>query len=423
MSDLRNVVGFGANALERVEKYAAQPHYVVLKAPAQKRMSVTSAKETLVSHGVVPARANVQLVGKTVVATVAYQLDVEVQSRLRKNFSELAEVQLEEVELVAQPASWFEFAGYRFVYDSLIHTSDDHKDAVTSQLTIWKDGNWISTVYPAKWDYHKGEGQATTEVAIKVRFSEDVYAVLTGYDLDSELANFRIYVNPLISWVWIGFLILFVGTLICLIPQTLVDFLTRGNPRIGRVGNVGMFVGVLLGVALLAGSANAAPVEHVPAGQGMGQSGVGFASMNRPANATDGHAMKELLCPCGCARQSIHDCDCKTAADLRESVQSILADYDLSDGKQRQAGYDKVLGYFVKEYGERVLANPTSKVSWLLPSLAIVGGLGLILVVGRRWVGNKSAAKVVAVTKPSTTTSPADDEYADKLDDELAETD
>ncbi|MCX5743993.1 MAG: cytochrome c biogenesis protein CcsA [Proteobacteria bacterium] len=429
---LRRVVGFGGAALATVESYARSPHHVILRAPLGKRMTVNAARDTMIAHGVDPQRINVKVDGPTVVATAAYQLDFEIQGRLRKNFAELAEVPIESVELFAQPAAWFEFSDYRFVYEALIHTSDDHKDAVTAQVGIWKDGERIATVYPGKWDYHKGEGQATTEVAIKVRFTEDVYVVLTGYDLDNELANFRVYVNPLISWVWIGFLVLAFGTFICLIPQGVVDRISsRPTSRIGRAADVGLFVALIFGVlALLATQAGAAPTEHVPAGQGMGQAGGGFAAMNRPANATDGKAMKELLCPCGCARQTLHDCDCKSAADLRESVQTILSDYDLNDAKQRAAGYDKVLAFFVKDYGERVLANPTSKVSWLLPSLAIVGGLGLLFVVGRRWVVASAGrpGSIATATDPAApTASPssplADDAYADKLDDELAETD
>ncbi|HSS00336.1 MAG TPA: cytochrome c biogenesis protein CcsA, partial [Kofleriaceae bacterium] len=65
--------------------------------------------------------------------------------------------------------SKFQFGEYEFRYERLIHTSDDHKDAVTAEVSIYHHGDKVNTVYPAKWDYHKGEGQATTEVAITVR--------------------------------------------------------------------------------------------------------------------------------------------------------------------------------------------------------------------------------------------------------------
>ena len=83
----------------------------------------------------------------------------------------------------------------------------------------------------------------TTEVAIRVRATEDVYVVLTGYDLESQLANFRVYINPLILWVWIGFSILAFGTLVCLIPQGVVDRLQwKPKTRLGRAADVGILV-------------------------------------------------------------------------------------------------------------------------------------------------------------------------------------
>src|SRR5205814_1097721 len=124
--------------------------------------------------------------------------------------------------------------------EALIQSADDNKDMVTAQFSIWRNGENVGVVYPAKWDYRKGS-EATTEVAIRTRLElgpGDVYAVLTGYDRQSELANFRVFSNPLISWVWIGFLVFAFGTLICLIPQALVDSLARSdaNRRIGRAG-------------------------------------------------------------------------------------------------------------------------------------------------------------------------------------------
>ncbi len=329
--------------------------------------------------------------------------------------------------------STFAFGSYRFAYENLIHTSDDSKDAVTAQVSIWMGKELVGRVYPAKWDYHKGE-EATTEVAIRVRATEDVYVVLTGYDLDSNLANFRVFINPLISWVWLGFLILALGTLICLIPQSLVDLVSVSRPktRLGRAADIGillLIVGGLMGA--VASQAHAQGTEHVPAGGGMGESGTGWAAMNRPDSPTAEKAMKELLCMCGCARESIFDCKCQPAAMSRQKVLDFLKQTDPTTGKPlfdmsteagREKAYNAVLGDFVAFYGgENVLATPRSKFSWLFPTLAAIGGLGLIFVVGRRWVarGKKSNAEQVAASKDAI----EDEAYADKLDDELAKTD
>jgi cytochrome c-type biogenesis protein CcmF len=348
----------------------------------------------------------------------------------------------------------FAFGEYEFEYERLIHTSDDHKDAVTAEVSIFHAGKKIDMAYPAKWDYHKGEGQATTEVAIVVRagvvdvvrgdtvvarelgevFGNDVYLVLTGYDLDAGLANLRVYINPHILWVWAGIMILLLGTLVCLIPQTVVDRLSRPRAtRLGRAADLSVVIALACAAVLgLANQAHAAapPAEHAQAGMGMGADGIGYAAMNRPANATQERAMKELLCVCGCAREDIFGCKCGTAAQLRRQVMDFLARvdghgkpvFDLTTQAGRDVAYEAVLDDFVKTYGgEQVLATPRTKFSWLLPSFAVLGGLGLLVAVGRRWIGRGTA---VAATPPGVAAAVAEDEsYADKLDDELADTD
>lgn len=331
-----------------------------------------------------------------------------------------------------QGPSTFAFGGYTFSYEALSHTSDDQKDAITATVGIYDGDTRIGTVYPAKWDFHKGDGQMTTEVAIRVRFAEDVYVILTGYDRESGLANFRVYINPLILWVWVGFLILSFGTLVCLIPQALVDRLQwKPKTPLGRAADVGIVVAIATAVVLglstqaYANVPASAATEHVPAGMGMGQAGGGHAAKNRPTNATEQRAMRELLCPCGCARQNLDECECATAADLRAKVIALLADADLSSEPGRQVAYQAVLDNFTSAYGEKVLATPKSSVSWLLPSLAIVFGLGLLGVVGRRFVARgTAAAKARAASEAPARESPeAGTAYADRLDDELAETD
>lgn len=133
---------------------------------------------------------------------------------------------------------------------------------------------------------------------------------------------------------------------------------------------------------------------------------------------------------CGCPRESIFSCKCGPASQSRGRVLAIMKQidpttgqpkFDLSTPEGRSQAYDAVIADFVAEYGEAVLATPQSKFSWLLPSLGVLGGLGLLIAAGRRWVrrGDATAADSAAAVAAA----PEDDEYADKLDDELAKTD
>jgi cytochrome c-type biogenesis protein CcmF len=45
---------------------------------------------------------------------------------------------------------------------------------------------------------------------------KDVYILLIGWDMVDKVQNatFKIYINPLINWVWIGGMIMMIGTLV-----------------------------------------------------------------------------------------------------------------------------------------------------------------------------------------------------------------
>ena len=358
----------------------------------------------------------------------------------------------------AKDKAKFQFGEFEFVYEKLMHTSDDHKDAYTAQVAVYHHGEHVDTLYPAKWDYHKGESQVTSEIAIAPRAGlmatlptewwgvlrgrmldemagGDVYIVLTGYDLESGLVNLRVFLKPLILWVWLGFLILALGTLVCLIPQGLVDRLSRPRTtRLGRAADIAVLALIVTGV--LAGLANqaqaAAPAEHVAPGMGMGADSTGYAAMNRPTNATEERLMKELLCVCGgCQRENLYDCKCPTAARMRRQVMDVLRTvddkgklvHDLNTPASRDKAFDEVLDTFVKSYGgEQVLATPRTSASWMFPTVGVLSGLALLVVVGRRWV-HRGTGTSARATAAAVAANPDDEAYADKLDDELADTD
>src|SRR5207237_10759571 len=90
--------------------------------------------------------------------------------------------------------------------------------------------------------------------AIKSRLDEDIYVSMSGFGGDNEkTANFRVYINPLINWVWLGFVVLAFGTFICVIPQGVVDKLSpRPRTRLGRMADVGVLL-LAIGAVTFAG--------------------------------------------------------------------------------------------------------------------------------------------------------------------------
>jgi cytochrome c-type biogenesis protein CcmF len=323
--------------------------------------------------------------------------------------------------------AWFVLHGYRFRYDDLSITSDDNKTSITAHVELYVGNEKIDDLYPALWKFHNEEQTQVNRPEIRARLDKDLYIVMEGFGGENEkTANFRIYMNPLINWVWIGFVVLAFGTFICLIPQGLVDRVSpRPRTRVGRMADVGILLLVVGGVTFGAAKVGYAAPPPVPAAAEhqddqaipMGHdTGGGYAHLYRPEQAADPalaeKLMKDMVCMCGgCNRETLYSCKCGYAAEGRQKVLELLA-----QGKT----YDQVVGAFISEYGgEDVLAVPRSKLAWALPYVAALGGLALLFVVGRTWVRH-GQTKLATASKTATS---EDDEYAERLDDELRDTD
>jgi cytochrome c-type biogenesis protein CcmF len=69
------------------------------------------------------------------------------------------------------------------------------------------------TLEPARATYAGLGGQSLTHVSISTTPLADVYVVLAGANPDGSAA-FRIFVNPLVSWIWAGGTIIIIGVLL-----------------------------------------------------------------------------------------------------------------------------------------------------------------------------------------------------------------
>jgi cytochrome c-type biogenesis protein CcmF len=83
---------------------------------------------------------------------------------------------------------------------------------------VSKDGQPIGTLQPEKRLF-KASKESTSEVAIRMRPNEDLYVNFGGMSDDNQRAVIQAFVNPLVTWVWVGGLVLIGGTLVCLVPS------------------------------------------------------------------------------------------------------------------------------------------------------------------------------------------------------------
>jgi cytochrome c-type biogenesis protein CcmF len=95
-------------------------------------------------------------------------------------------------------------------------------------LSVKRGDEFLGILTPER-RFFKASREAATIVAIRSSLSEDLYVVFGGKDKESGKAILEVYVNPLVAWVWIGGLVILLGTLLALFPSV-------GERRAARMG-------------------------------------------------------------------------------------------------------------------------------------------------------------------------------------------
>ena len=111
----------------------------------------------------------------------------------------------------------FAMNNFRLRYEGVRGGRNEHYQSAFARLTVYKGGHRLGEIEPEKRVYFTPP-QPTTEAGIRYGLTEDVYAVFAEVDGDGS-ATFKFLVNPLISWVWFGGYIIFLGTIVCFLPE------------------------------------------------------------------------------------------------------------------------------------------------------------------------------------------------------------
>jgi cytochrome c-type biogenesis protein CcmF len=96
--------------------------------------------------------------------------------------------------------------------------SNDNYDSDYALLDVYQGGKKQFQMTPEKRLYH-ASGQPQTMVAIHSVPSWDLYVVYEGINPDTNLPIVKAILNPLVSWVWVGFIVVALGTGFALIPS------------------------------------------------------------------------------------------------------------------------------------------------------------------------------------------------------------
>lgn len=302
------------------------------------------------------------------------------------------------------PGETYQVESYTLQYLGPRMEVDNSKRMIFADVKVLKAGQVVGKVSPAKFIYKKSPESPTTEVSILHSLREDLYLIIGTINPSTKVATLQVHVNPLVSFIWVGCMVLIFGSIICMWPQ-MQEHEARSWSLVR--GTVATAASLIVGAALALWPATALA-------QGEGASSLHSGSVEM-RDDTERALFGALRCMCGtCPRDLLSTCACSTAQEAREELRAKLA---------RGESPDQIIFEYQKVFGVGALSIPPNhgamRAIYILPLVAFVGGaVGLGFTVLRwRTRGQQAVAAQQQLGQP--TNAPRDD-YDRRLDDELS---
>jgi cytochrome c-type biogenesis protein CcmF len=191
----------------------------------------TRARQALMHEP--PARALGNLVGKNRRRYGGYVVHVGVVM-IAVGIAASSAFRLEEQRTV-RAGDRFEIGAFTLTYEG-VHTADTpHTSSLLAEVAVERNGRAVGTMFPEK-RFYKRQQQPTTEVALRSTLREDLYLVLGSYDEASGLATLLVFVNPLVMWLWLGGIVMALGTVIVMSPTAAEKRALAAELEVGERG-------------------------------------------------------------------------------------------------------------------------------------------------------------------------------------------
>ncbi|MGI4831039.1 MAG: cytochrome c-type biogenesis CcmF C-terminal domain-containing protein, partial [Janthinobacterium lividum] len=107
---------------------------------------------------------------------------------------------------------------YTLVCQSYTQDSNPNYDTDYALLDVFRSGKKITQLAPEKRFYLASQ-QPSTIVALHSTALSDLYVIFMGRNSDTNRPILKVFLNPLIAWIWIGVIIVVLGTAFALVPS------------------------------------------------------------------------------------------------------------------------------------------------------------------------------------------------------------
>ncbi len=138
----------------------------------------------------------------------------------------------QETQIRLQSGESVSLGNYEMVFNQ-VERYPGPDDLIITEATVdvYQNGRLVRTLHPRSELYTRTMQPMTIPNA-RSTISEDFYVLLVDWEpLTPNEATFRIYLNPLINWVWAGAIIFTIGTLIAAWPDKREERITAAEAR------------------------------------------------------------------------------------------------------------------------------------------------------------------------------------------------
>lgn len=116
------------------------------------------------------------------------------------------------------PGDLLQARNYLFRCERITTGKKANYEYETVDLDVTRNGHAWTVMYPQRRFYTASQ-QPLSRIALRTNLARDVYVVMAGRDPKTGKAIIHVIINPLVQWVWIGGMIVLLGTILALIPS------------------------------------------------------------------------------------------------------------------------------------------------------------------------------------------------------------
>lgn len=109
---------------------------------------------------------------------------------------------------------------YVMTYDGLDEfITDDDRHVARATVTVYRNGQQVGELHPRR-DFYLSSDQPMTIPGVRSSVEDDFYVLLVDWEpIATNGATFKVYLNPLVNWLWAGGWVFIFGMLVAAWPD------------------------------------------------------------------------------------------------------------------------------------------------------------------------------------------------------------